>query len=123
MRNLLILIAALGLPADAAAAVPAPAMTITLYSYGYNPEPIVLAAGRPVTLTFVNRSRHGHDFTAKRFFASSRILSGSAPAGEIELPGGQARSVTLVPAAGRYAVHCGHPFHALMGMKADIVVR
>jgi hypothetical protein len=31
--------------------------------------------------------------------------------------------VTLVPAKGRYNVHCGRPFHKMMGMSADIVVR
>jgi plastocyanin len=103
--------------------VAAPVQTIGLYSYGYSPNPIVLAAGRPVTLTFVNRGRHGHDFTAKRFFRASRILSGSAPGGEVELAGGQSRSLTLIPAAGRYKVHCGHPFHSLMGMRAEVVVR
>ena len=101
----------------------APAQVITLYSYGYAPNPIVLAAGRPVTLTFVNRSGGGHDFTARRFFASSRILAGQAPGGEIDLRGGQSKSVTLIPAPGQYPVHCGHTFHKMLGMRGDIVVR
>ena len=41
-----------------------PVQQILLYSYGYTPSPIVLAAGKPVTLTFVNRAGKGHDFTA-----------------------------------------------------------
>jgi uncharacterized cupredoxin-like copper-binding protein len=114
MRSLLLPAAAIALCGGASAATAPPVQTIGLYSYGYSPNPIVLAAGRPVTLTFVNRGRGGHDFTSKRFFRSSRILSGNAPDGEIELSGGQSRSVTLVPAAGRYKVHCGHPFHSLM---------
>lgn len=123
MRSFLLPAAAIALCGGASAATSPPAQTIGLYSYGYSPNPIVLAAGRPVTLTFVNRGRHGHDFTAKRFFRASRILSGSAPDGEVELAGGQSRSLTLIPAAGRYKVHCGHPFHSLMGMRAEIVVR
>ena len=55
-----------------AAAQPA-AQTIYVWSYNFSPRPIHLAAGRPVTLTFVNRSGSSHDFTAKTFFATSRI--------------------------------------------------
>ena len=116
--------AALGLAATASAQpVAAPAYTIALYSYGYQPNPIVLQAGRPVTLTFVNRSGKAHDFTARKFFRSSRILAGNVAAGEVGLGPGQSRSVTLIPAAGQYGVHCGHPFHKVLGMRGDIVVR
>ena len=96
---------------------------IALYSYGYNPDPIVLTAGKPVTLNFVNRATKGHDFTAKEFFSSSRIISGNVSEGEVDLGPASSASVTLVPTAGRYKVHCGHPFHAMMGMKGDIIVR
>ena len=101
----------------------APAQGIALYSYGYNPSHIQLTAGKPVTLSFVNRATKGHDFTAKEFFQSSRIISGKVGEGEVDLGPGASTSVTLVPAAGRYKVHCGHPFHAMMGMKGDIIVR
>ena len=119
---------AIGLAAAASApssaqAPAAPVQQILLYSYGYNPNPIVLAAGKPVTLTFVNRAGKGHDFTAAKFFASSRILAGSVSGGEVDLDGGQSKSVTLVPAAGQYKVHCGKPFHKMLGMTGDIVVR
>src|ERR687890_795025 len=73
--------------------------TISMWSYDFLPKPIHLAAGRPVTLTFVNRSGNGHDFTAKAFFANARITAGAAPGGEIELGPHQTRSVTLVPRA------------------------
>jgi plastocyanin len=116
--------AAFGLAATASAQpVAAPAYTIALYTYGYQPNPIVLNAGRAVTLNFVNRAGKGHDFTARKFFASSRIIAGSAPGGEIDLGPGRSRSITLIPAAGRYSVHCGHPFHKMLGMRGDIVVR
>jgi plastocyanin len=119
---------AIGLAAAASApssaqAPAAPVQQILLYSYGYNPNPIVLAAGKPVTLTFVNRAGKGHDFTAAKFFASSRILAGNVSGGEVDLDGGQSKSVTLVPAAGQYKVHCGKPFHKMLGMSGDIVVR
>jgi len=97
--------------------------TIAVASFSFSPRPINLAAGRPVTLTLVNRSGSGHDFTAKEFFTSSRILAGSARDGEIELQGGETRSITLVPAAGVYKAHCSHFLHAAMGMTDQIVVR
>lgn len=97
--------------------------TVAVASFSFSPHPIQLAAGRPVTLTFVSRSGGGHDFTAKEFFASSRILAGSAPGGEIELRGGETRSITLVPAAGVYKAHCSHFLHATMGMTDQIIVR
>lgn len=100
-----------------------PAVVIDLYSYGYRPNPIRLAAGRPVTLTFVNRAGKGHDFTAPAFFRASRILAGNVAGGEVDLAGRRNATVTLVPAAGTYHVHCGRPFHKLLGMRGTIVVR
>ena len=96
--------------------------TITLYSYGYTPSTIQLAAGKQVTLTFVNRSNSGHDFKAPSFFSSSRIVSGRVEGGEIGMGPGQSRTVTLIPRAGRYNVHCSHFFHKQFGMKGTINV-
>jgi plastocyanin len=107
-----------GTPADSQPA----AQTVILYSHGYAPSVIQLRAGRPVTLTFVNRSGKGHDFTAPSFFATSRILSGRVNAGEVETGPGQSRTVRLIPRAGRYQVHCSHFFHKQLGMRGTIVV-
>ena len=116
--------AALSLIGSAAASQTVPAVhTIQLYSYGYNPESIVLDAGKRVTLNFVNGAGKSHDFTAPEFFGSSTIVAGNVGKGEVELRGGQSASVTLIPAAGRYKVHCGKPFHKVMGMRGDIIVR
>ena len=109
-------------PAQPAPA-PAPVQRIDMSSFAYAPSTIHLRAGQPVTLHFVNRSAKRHDFTARSFFAGSRILAGSAANGEVDLRGGGEARVTLVPAAGSYAVHCGHPFHKLFGMKGRIIVR
>ena len=111
----------LALLAPAAQAQPAQ-LTVDVYNFGFGPRPIHLRAGQPVTLNFVNRSGSGHDFTARAFFAGSRILSGSAPDGEIELSGHAARSITLVPRAGRYPAHCSHFLHKQMGMTDEILV-
>jgi plastocyanin len=121
MHTLALAVAAFLIPSTAAPA-PQSVQTVALYSYGYAPPAIHLAAGKPVTLNFVNRSGNGHDFTARSFFAKSRILAGSASNGEIDLDPGQTRSVTLIPVAGRYKVHCGHFFHKQMGMRGTIVV-
>ena len=101
----------------------APVRVINLVSYAYAPAPIQLAAGRPITLRFVNRAGKGHDFTAASFFRSARILSGRVQGGEVELSPGQTVDITLIPAAGRYNAHCSHPFHKVFGMKSTIVVQ
>ena len=112
---------ALGLAASASAA-PTPIQHVELRSYAYNPAPIHLKAGQPVTLHFMNQAGKSHDFTARRFFAASKILSGSAPNGEVELKPGTTAAITLIPAAGKYKVHCSHPFHKQLGMRAKIIV-
>ena len=99
-----------------------PTYTIALDSFAYAPQPIVLGAGRPVRMLFVNRSGSGHDFTARRFFSAARILRGAAPAGEVELPGYATAAVELIPARGRYRVHCSHFGHKLLGMSTEIIV-
>jgi plastocyanin len=114
--------AALALAFAAPAAAQPAAQTISVSSFAFAPTPIRLAAGRPVTLTFVNRSGSGHDFTAKGFFANSTITAGAAPDGEIELRPHETRSITLVPRAGSYKAHCSHFMHKQMGMQDLIVV-
>jgi plastocyanin len=104
------------------AAAQAPNETISVWSFDFAPRPIHLAAGRPVTLTFVNRSGSGHDFTAKSFFANASITAGAAPDGEIELGPHQTKSITLVPRAGTYKAHCSHFLHAQFGMEDVIIV-
>lgn len=97
-------------------------MTIDVRSYAFAPSPIHLAAGRPVTLTFVNRSGGKHDFTAPTFFAASAIAAGAAPDGGIDLAPHSSVSITLTPRAGRYRAHCGRFMHAMFGMKDTILV-
>ena len=118
------LAAAAALPLVLAAAAPAqPAqLVVQVYSYGFAPQPIRLAAGRPVTLTFVNQSGSSHDFSAHGFFSRARVLAGDASEGEVDLSPHQARSITLVPTAGTYHAHCSHFFHKQMGMSDLIIV-
>ncbi|HEU5285561.1 MAG TPA: cupredoxin domain-containing protein [Sphingomicrobium sp.] len=121
MRPTLLLAAAALLAAGPAAAQPV--QTVTLYSHGYAPTVLRLAAGQPVTLVFVNQAGKSHDFTARRFFHSAQILSGRVYGGEVNLRGGQSARVTLIPRAGRYPVHCGYPFHKMLGMRGTIIVQ
>lgn len=111
------------LAAQPAPMPPAPGqLVVTVFSYGFAPRPIHLAAGRPVTLTFANRSDGGHDFTAPTFFRSARIIAGPGADGEIELGPHESKTVTLVPRAGVYTAHCSHFFHKQLGMSDQIIV-
>ena len=114
---------ALSAPAAIASQSPVPVQPVDLVSFAFRPTPIVLRAGQPVTLLLVNRGKGSHDFTAPAFFRSARILSGQAPRGSVGLRGGQSASITLIPAPGRYRVHCGRPFHKMMGMQTTILVQ
>ena len=95
---------------------------VQVYSFGFSPQPIHLAAGRPVTLTFTNRSGSAHDFTAPGFFQHARIVSGGPVTDEVELRPHETKSVTLIPAAGTYQAHCSHFLHKQMGMSDAIIV-
>ena len=119
----LLFLALVAASSPALAADQPPVQTIELRSFNYTPKAISLVAGKPVTMTFVNRSGGTHDFTAKSFFAHARILSGSAAGGEVEVKGGQSQSVTLIPAAGQYPAHCSHFMHKQLGMTGRIYVR
>ena len=118
----LAVVAALSLVFSIPIAASPPGQTILVWSFGFAPNPIRLAAGQPITLTFQNRSGSSHDFTAREFFASSRITAGAAPEGEIELKPYEAKSITLIPRAGTYKAHCSHFFHEPLGMSDTIFV-
>ena len=121
-RLLLAPMLALALIAPAPAAAPAASATITLSSYRFSPGPIYLAGGVPVRLVLVNSAGKNHDFSAKQFFRSSRIISGQAPGGEISLDAGQTKTIDLIPARGTYKVHCGKFGHSMLGMSTTISV-
>jgi uncharacterized cupredoxin-like copper-binding protein len=97
--------------ASPATASPYPIQRVDLSNFRFMPRQVELAANRPVTLILANRARGGHDFTAPEFFAASSIIAGAAPGGKIAVPGGATRSITLVPRAGAYRLHCSHFLH------------
>lgn len=121
-RLALTIVLFLAMLAPAFAQTPATSRIINVANYSFTPRPVHLVAGQPVTLTFVNQSGGGHDFTAKEFFAASTITAGQAPAGKIALGAHETKSITLVPHAGTYEAHCSHFLHASMGMTDEIVV-
>jgi plastocyanin len=114
-------LAACSLLMSAPAAAQPAQVTVRVWSFGFAPSPIRLAAGQPVTLTFVNTSGSGHDFTAPGFFQHARIISGPRD-NEVELKPHETRSITLVPVRGTYQAHCSHFLHKQMGMNDYIIV-
>ena len=114
--------AALSLLLVAPAAAQPAEVVIRMWSFGFAPQPLRLAAGRPVRLTFVNQSGSGHDFTAPGFFQNARIITGAARGNAIGLRPHASKSITLIPLAGSYQVHCSHFLHTQMGMTDTIVV-
>lgn len=97
-------------------------LVVRVWSFGFAPNPIHLAAGKPVTLTFVNQSGSSHDFSAPGFFEHARITAGAAPDNEVDLRPHETRTLTLIPAAGTYHAHCSHFLHKQMGMQDVILV-
>ena len=122
----ILMAALLALAGGASAAEPrAATVDVSLANFRFTPGAIRVPAGTPVVLHLTNTSTKSHDFTAPQFFAAATI----APAdrslvkdGSIELGGGERRDIHLVARAGRYRVKCSHAFHALFGMKGEIVV-
>lgn len=97
---------------------------IELRSFGFNPSPIDLHAGTEVTLVFSNSAGISHEFKAPEFFRAAKIVSGKIDdEGSVELKPHTSASVTLIPARGTYAAHCGHFMHAQMGMRSVINVQ
>ena len=128
MTSKTILLAALLAFAGNASVVaqPKPAtVDVSLANFRFTPGAIRVPAGTPVVLHLTNTSTKSHDFTAPQFFAAATI----APAdrslvkdGSIELGGGERRDIHLIARAGRYRLKCSHAFHALFGMKGEIIV-
>ena len=102
----------------------AAAVEIELKSFSFTPDRLHLRAGVPVRLT-IRDAKGGHNFAAPAFFAKARIApedAGKVHGGKIELQGGEAVTIRLVPAAGTYKLVCTHFLHTSFGMKGSIVV-
>lgn len=113
------------IPADAQERS-AQTVEVDLSNFKFSPATLNLRQGQRYRLHLVNRSSGGHDFVSKSFFANASVAPADAAKvkdGEVDLRGGAAVDVTLVPnAAGRYKVHCSHFMHAPLGMTGTILV-
>ena len=102
----------------------ASSVEIVLTSFSFTPDTLHLRAGVPVRLT-IRDAKGGHNFAAPKFFAAARIApedAGKIHGGKIELEGGEAVTIRLVPAKGTYKLTCTHFLHTSFGMKGSIVV-
>jgi len=98
---------------------------VLLRPWAYEPNPILLPAGRPVRLLFVNQSPATMAFGARAFFRASRLRPRDADIvarGGFRLAPGESRAVDLVAPAGHYRVRSFNLLHRLLGMSAEIVV-
>lgn len=128
MRRWLLLLILL-LAAPAAAQEPewrnAREYEVLLRPWDYDPHPIRLPAGRPVKLRFLNQGQATFSFAADDFFRAARVRSADADEvadGHIRLAPGEARTIALVPAPGRYRARSGNFFHRMLGMSTEIIV-
>lgn len=109
----------------------ATAVTVDLESFDFGPSVLTFRAGKPYTLTLVNKSSGSHTFTSPDFFRSIavRSLSGQRDGGEVQqlqsiaLKGGETRRLEFVPVKkGSYHLECSEPLHALFGMTGTIKI-
>jgi len=128
MRRLIVILL-LFLPWPAAAQEPewriARDYDVLMMPFDYAPRPIRLIAGQPVRLRFINQGRATFSFSAPRFFRAARVRRGDADLvrdGHLRLRPGEQRTITLVPAAGRYRAASGNRIHRLAGMRVRIIV-
>jgi len=98
---------------------------IRLSNFKFAPATITMTHGQAYVLHL--SSSGGHSLVAKAFFAAAAVAPGDRAKiadGSIELEGGESVDIHLTaPAAGSYAVHCGHFMHSTFGMTGKIVVR
>lgn len=130
MPRIAMLLAAFLLAVPAAAAdVPewrwASEQDVLLTSFEYEPEMLRLPAGEPVKLRFYNGGRSTLTVQARDFFERARIRAADAETvagGRVRLAPGEAVTVSLVPAPGRYRMRSSNLIHRLLGMTGEIVV-
>lgn len=98
---------------------------IVLRPYEYLPPLLVLPAGEPVRLRLYNGGGGTLVFEAKDFFRAAQLRERDAAkvdAGKVRLAPGEAATIALVPAPGRYRMRSSNPIHRLLGMTGRIVV-
>jgi uncharacterized cupredoxin-like copper-binding protein len=114
--------------AAAGAAVAQPTViNIQLSEYKYAPMQLTLEHGQAYVLHVTNTGGKSHDLSAKAFFQTVALAPGAAAKikdGDVDLDQGESADIGLTPQKpGTYEMHCTHPFHEMLGMKGQIVVR
>jgi uncharacterized cupredoxin-like copper-binding protein len=96
---------------------------IVMTNYAFAPNALQFRSNTPYHLHLVNNSGHDHSFSASDFFAAVGIAPedrSKVVTGEVEVEGGQAVDVKIVPAKpGEYKFHCSHFLHATFGMTGE----
>ena len=100
---------------------------IELSEYKFSPAEITLNKGQHYVLRLTDSGKRGHDLTARDFFKTVTLDPDSVSAvkdGTVDLDPGITADIGFTPnAAGVFEIHCGHPFHAMLGMKGHVTVR
>jgi len=108
-------------------AAAAQVIPVQLSPYRFEPAQIELIRGQPFVLRLRIVSGKGHDLSAKAFFQTVRLVSGSegkVDGGRVPVAANQSVDVELTPQTpGHYEMHCSRPFHSAKGMKGEIIVR
>ena len=116
------------LPVGAAAQSDQPTVIpVELSEFKFAPSEIVLNKGQHYVLRLTDSGKRDHDLSAKAFFQTVALAPGSAAKvknGDVDLDEGESVDIALTPQKpGTYEMHCTEPFHAMLGMKGQIVVR
>jgi uncharacterized cupredoxin-like copper-binding protein len=102
-------------------------INIQLSEYKYAPMQFTLDHGQAYVLHLTNTGGKAHDLSAKAFFETVALAPASAAKvknGDVDLDEGESVDVALTPQKpGTYEMHCTHPFHSMLGMKGQIIVR
>jgi uncharacterized cupredoxin-like copper-binding protein len=112
--------------AGAACAQPT-VINVQLSEYKFAPMQLTLEHGQAYVLHLTNTGGKAHDLSAKAFFQTVTLAPASAAKvkdGDVDLDEGESADVALTPQKpGTYEMHCTHPFHSMLGMKGQIIVR
>jgi uncharacterized cupredoxin-like copper-binding protein len=115
------------LAAGGAAVAQPTVIKIQLSEYKFAPMQLTLEHGQAYVLHLTNTGGKSHDLSAKAFFQTVALSPGSAAKikdGDVDLDEGDSADIALTPQKpGTYEMHCTHPFHSMLGMKGQIVVR
>ena len=126
-RPLAAIVLAVSLATAGAALAQPTVINVELSEYKFAPMQLTLTHGQAYVLHLTNTGGKAHDLSAKAFFQTVAFGAGSAAkvkGGDVDLDEGESVDVALTPqTAGTYEMHCTHPFHAMLGMKGQILVR